>query len=237
MTWMDHALVLVFAFVWPVWGILQYRRFKERVRAGVPGARLAAYAETVIEQWLLVTAAAGLWIHLDRDWTWLGLRAIRSPASWLALAIAVLIGALFFLQSARIARRPETHEEARGALRSLVEMLPSHRSELTGFIALSVTAGVCEELLFRGVLGWYFATWLGTWAGHGLALVLFAGCHIYQGPAGAVRAFIVGGVLTGLYLWCGSLLPSMLLHASLDIASGWLAYEVLRERGPQPANA
>ncbi len=117
MTWMDHALVLAFAAVMLAWGYLYYQTYKERVRAGIPGARLAAYAQGMIEQWLLVAAVTALWIHRDRDWTWIGLSAPDSAGAALALAAAVLVGALLLLQAASVARRPETHERVRDAVR------------------------------------------------------------------------------------------------------------------------
>jgi uncharacterized protein len=238
MTWMDHALVLLFAVVLPAWGCLAYRSYKERVRAGIPGARLAAYAEGMIQEWLLVAAVTALWIHQDRDWAWIGLAAPDSSAGALALAAAGLIGALLLLQSAVVARRPETHERVRAAMRSSIEAVPVQRSDLTGFVALSLTAGVCEEILFRGVLPWYLAGYLGQWGAHGAAVVVFGAAHLFLGAGGAVRALLTGAVLAALYLWSGSLVPSIVLHALVDISSGWMAYEVLRERtveAPAPA--
>ncbi len=237
MTWMDHALVLAFALALPVYAYVNYEKFKARVRAGTPGERLGAYAEAMIEQWLLVSAAMALWIYLVRDWSWIGLQGLGSRETWFALGVAVLISAFFLLQSATVARRPETHDRVRGTLLSFAELLPAHRNELTGFVALSLTAGVCEEILFRGVLGWYFGNWLGAWGGQGVAVVVFGAAHLYLGVVGAVRAILAGAACAGLYLWCGSLIPSILLHAVIDISAGWMAYEVMRERPSQSAAA
>jgi uncharacterized protein len=234
MTWMDHALVLAFAAVGPAWGYRSYQKHKERVRAGIPGARLAAYTQGMIEQWLLVAAVVALWINRDRDWTWIGLVAPDSPGGALALAVAVLVGALLLLQTVSVARQPETHQRVRDTLRPFIEMVPVQRSDLTGFVAVSITAGVCEEILFRGMLGWYLTGPLGAWGAQAAVLVLFGAGHIYLGVQGAVRALLAGAVFAGLYLWSGSLVPSILLHALVDISSGWMAYEVLRER---PAEA
>ena len=66
-------------------------------------------------------------------------------------------------------------------------------------------------------------------------VALFGAAHLYQGAAGALGATLVGAVAAGLYLWCGSLVPSMLLHAAIDLSSGWMAYEVLRE--PRPCSS
>ena len=234
MTWMDHALVLSCALAWPLRSYLEYAKFKARVRAGIPGERLAGYARAMITQWLLVAATTALWIHLGRDWQWLGLTGLSERDSWMALGVAVLLAAFFLLQSASVARRPEMHEQVRKTMRPVAELLPVERTDLTGFLALSVTAGVCEEILFRGLLGWYFGSWLGLWGGQAVALAIFAAAHAYLGVGGAVRALIAGAAAAGSYVWSGSLVPSILLHAIVDISSGWMAYEVFH---PRPADS
>jgi membrane protease YdiL (CAAX protease family) len=40
---------------------------------------------------------------------------------------------------------------------------------------------------------------------------------------------VAGAAAAGLYLWSGSLIPSMLLHALIDLSSGWMGYIVLAE--------
>ncbi len=237
MTWLDHALVFMFAVGYPVWAYVDYQRLKARVRAGICGARLAAYADGMLSQWLLVSAVVALWIHSGRAFVEIGFSAPVTRDFLLALAAATAMGALLLLQSAHVVRRPETHAQVRGTMVKFVEVLPVQRTDLTGFIAMSVTAGICEEILFRGVLGWYFGHWLGPWAAHGVAVAIFGVAHLYQGPTGAARSALAGAVMAGLYLWSGSLLPSMLAHALVDITSGWMAYEVLRERGSETAAA
>jgi membrane protease YdiL (CAAX protease family) len=235
MTLWDHLLVLAFAIGWPAHGLLAYRSYLESVRRGVPGTRLAEYATAMLTQWLFVAAMAALWIHLDRDFTALGLVAPATVAAWGALGVSAGIGGLMVAQSAMVARHPETHEQARHALSTVAELLPRDRNDLSGFVALSITAGICEEILFRGLLPWYLAPLAGVWGGQGLALIVFTTAHLYLGVTASLRAGLAGAACAGLYLWSGSLVPGMLLHAALDVAAGWMAYEVLRERAPAAA--
>jgi membrane protease YdiL (CAAX protease family) len=231
-TWIDYALCLAFAVLWPLWGYWHYASYCERVRAGIPGVRLAGYAEAMITQWLFAAATVAVWIHLDRDWTALGLLGLDGTRFAPGLLVAIGLGGLMLAQSLMVARREETHAQVRASVLPSLEILPVGKSEFHGFVALSLTAGVCEELLFRGLLPWFLSHWLGVSGGQLVALVAFAVAHSFMGWSGVVRALLAGGVFAALYLWTGSLLPGMLLHATVDIASGWMAYVVLRERTP-----
>jgi membrane protease YdiL (CAAX protease family) len=145
---------------------------------------------------------------------------------WAALVAAGVLGGLLLVQSAAVQGRPETHAQVRQALAPMAEVLPADANDLRGFVALSLTAGICEELLFRGVLPWYLAHGIGFWGGQALALALFGAAHAYLGATAAARALGAGLVAAVLYVWSGSLLPSMLLHAVLDVAGGWMAYAI-----------
>ena len=46
-------------------------------------------------------------------------------------------------------------------LRAVEPILPKGAAELRWFTALSLTAGICEEILFRGYLIWYLDSYIG----------------------------------------------------------------------------
>ena len=227
-TWMDHLMVAGFA-AWPAVGYARRHAFLARVRANVPGARLAEYASTSIIEWLFVALAVAVWIRHARDWGALGLVAPAGWRAWAAIAAALVVGGFLVAQSAMVSARADTHAQVRAAMGPVADMMPVHRSDLTGFLALSVTAGICEEVLCRGYLPWYLAHWLGDWAAQAVALVAFGAAHLSLGATAAARAFLAGAVFAALYLWSGSLLPGMLLHALVDASSGWMGYTVLKD--------
>jgi membrane protease YdiL (CAAX protease family) len=84
---------------------------------------------------------------------------------------------------------------------------------------VAITAGVCEEVLYRGVVlvvAMLLAPGLPHWAlALGVAAV-FGLAHIYQGAAGVVVTTMMGAVLGLLVLATGSLLPAV-LHGAADL--------------------
>jgi membrane protease YdiL (CAAX protease family) len=87
------------------------------------------------------------------------------------------------------------------------------------FIALtiSVTAGVCEELIYRAYaitrmeqLGWTRAALVVPWA-------VWTAQHLYAGPPALLVIGAVGAPLVWLYRWKRSLWPVVVAHALYDI--------------------
>ncbi|MFI6453887.1 CPBP family intramembrane glutamic endopeptidase [Streptosporangium amethystogenes] len=102
---------------------------------------------------------------------------------------------------------------------AVTHLLPRTAVERWYAAGLSVTAGITEEIVFRGLL-----IAVGTGA-LGLskevaaccALAVFAAGHLYQGRRGMFMVTLAGFGLTLLYLRTGSLLMPILLHALIDL--------------------
>jgi membrane protease YdiL (CAAX protease family) len=97
-------------------------------------------------------------------------------------------------------------------------LLPRSRMELLVWMAVSLSAGFCEELVFRGYFQRQFQALTGSLAaGIALQAVLFGIGHSYEG-AWAVAKITVYGVLFGVLASSRkSLRPGMLAHAWSDI--------------------
>ena len=109
------------------------------------------------------------------------------------------------------------HQNAEAANQSVWFLLPQTSMEMGLWMLLSVTAGICEEAIYRG----YLQRQLGAltrhaWVGIALSAAAFGGAHLYQGVRrGAVIA--VAGVLFGWFAeWRKTVRPGMFAHALQD---------------------
>ena len=226
---LDHLLFLVLAVVHPVLGYFSFRRLLRRIAAGERIDRAHLYNMTMIGHWTLFAVALALWAGASRDWQTLGL-GLDLDARFLAGIALTVVGIVFLL---RQVRDIDTADQAdirtvHRALGKLEVIIPRNGNELGRFYALSTTAGIVEELLWRGYIIWYLAWFVPTWAAALLSAVLFGIAHAYQGPANLPRITLVGLAFAGLYLLTGSVWLPMILHAAVDILQGRMAYGVLR---------
>jgi membrane protease YdiL (CAAX protease family) len=187
--------------------------------------------------WVLAAAGVALWLGTSRSFELLGLNFPTGWRLWTSSGLVLVLAGLYLPTIAKIAKVNSAQRTAlRARFGSLVTMLPRTRGELSWFVALSVTAGVCEEFVFRGYLIWVFHPFFGLWGAAAVSLLVFAAAHAYQGAGGALKSGLLGALLTAVMMAFGSLLPAIVLHALIDIASGVVAWLVLREvPGEHPA--
>jgi membrane protease YdiL (CAAX protease family) len=97
-------------------------------------------------------------------------------------------------------------------------MLPGNRAERALALAVAASAGICEELVYRGLLIAVGVGLLGlpAVAAAALSCLVFGLAHLYQGVGGVIGSTLVGAVLAAVYLVGASLLAPVLLHALLD---------------------
>jgi len=223
----DHlifALLLLFPLVELRW---TWPRYLARLAANVPNARLNFYRAILLEEWIAVAALIAYWAWMRRPWS--ALLLIPSTPMRFAggMTVVVVLCALLMLQKKAILARPEVMQKVRKKLAYSEPLLPHTGAERRRFHAVSFTAGVCEEALFRGFLLWYFAAWAGVWPAAVLSAIVFGLGHVYLGVRQIPNTAIIGLVMAALAILSGSLWPAMLLHAAIDWNSGELGFLTL----------
>jgi membrane protease YdiL (CAAX protease family) len=100
---------------------------------------------------------------------------------------------------------------------------PSGFVEIFLWILLSVSAGICEEIVFRGYLQQQFrAATRSLAAAVVLQGILFGLVHAYQGWKQVIVIVPLGILYGALVAWRGNLRASIIAHAWSDIFEGWL---------------
>jgi uncharacterized protein len=221
-TIVQHGLVCFLVVVAPLWDRYEIPRLKSSTD---PRQKIRFYAKIVAASWVCAIVAAltvGLAtvVRIPKrpgEVAWLdpGTRSgIFLQGLTAGILIALIVPAVLALWSEKIRRK------AGKAARKLAFLLPSTPQERRWWWLVCVTAGISEEIVYRGFLLDYFhgSPFHGslTWALVGSSVVFGIG-HLYQGLAGAVQTSVIGFLFGAIFLATGNLLLPVLLHAFLDL--------------------
>jgi len=206
----------------PLIGRWSQRRFARALRRD-PDARLRRYRRTAALEWLLaalalllVAAAPGLTLAQ------LGVRPPGLDGSAGAFTVGSVSGlvatvAVFAVVRRRLHLAPSAQPVAP---EPVLALLPRTLRERRSFAALALTAGCCEEVLYRGLfvaVGTALVSGLGPLTAVAASAVAFGVAHLYQGPWGMLSTGVLGGCLAVLYVGTGSLLLPVCYHVLLDL--------------------
>lgn len=236
--WPDHALFLVLVLLGPLWGsMVGFRRLMRASSDDLPRVRRSVYRTAIVVQWTLTIATLAWWWATRRPWETIGLvPKANLGLAGVAIGFAIVL-VLVLRQRAQALHDDEALEEVRRKLSRLERMMPRAPGELSAFYRLSITAGICEEVLYRGFLIWYLSHVFGLIPSVIVAAAIFGLGHAYQGPRGVLTTGLVGAFFGAVYAIAGSLFVPMLMHALMDMHSGNLGYAAFRRGDELEAEA
>ncbi|MGB6133936.1 MAG: CPBP family intramembrane glutamic endopeptidase [Acidobacteriaceae bacterium] len=105
--------------------------------------------------------------------------------------------------------------------KTVLALAPHSAVELLVWIGLALSAGFCEEFVFRGYFLRQFSSPLhAVWLGVLVSSLLFGIAHGYQGIGGMLSIAVYGAIFCVLALLRSSLRPGMIAHAWQDIFTG-----------------
>ncbi|MFE3454416.1 CPBP family intramembrane glutamic endopeptidase [Nonomuraea sp. NPDC059194] len=212
-------LVIHLAVVSPLLGRRTYTALREN-RSLYTRMNLAWIAEL----WAIaLVALAIVGLSPDLDVTGIGL----VPAEDLSTVLGMVVGAAVVAVGVGLVLRfKKVTMPGQAAFEALI---PRTASERWLALGLAISAGVCEEIVYRGVLISGFMSILDVPrpVAAGLALAVFVLGHLYQGWRGMTMVGLAGFSLTMLYFSTGSLILPIILHILVDVRSllvtPWLA--------------
>lgn len=179
------------------------------------------YVLTMAFEWaMLGIVLLGVRLHGTPLSTVLGERwkSIREVARDIGIAVAFLIVSALVLS---ISLGHPGESAPNGIVQAI---LPHGPLESILWIGVSVSAGICEEAIFRGYLQrQLIALTRSPVAGILLTALAFGFGHAYKGVVGAVQIAVFGALFGILAYWRRSVRPGMIAHAFTDSFAGVMA--------------
>ena len=235
MHFVDHVFVILLFVVQPICGAWAFRRYLRKIEAGEPADRIKLYRETSVIEWLALAVLATAWYLLGRPIADLGFVPPDGIGFFAGIGLLILVSGLL-AYSWLSAKTMSVKEKAKHveALGDLVHFLPRNERDYRSFFALSMTAGVVEEIIYRGFVIWYLVQFMPNWGAVIVSSVFFGLGHSYQGAAGMLRTGLAGLGFGVFYLFTGSIWLPIIGHALFDILQGRAIVEVLRQHSERP---
>lgn len=216
------AFLLVILVVWAFAG----RITVDRMQAAANPHRMRFYLLTILVEWLVFAyVLAGVRRHGNST-------QIVLEARWRSFGQFVRdlgIAAAFWILAALILFMVALLVDAGSGRRNLQFLLPRDGAELALWIALSISAGVCEETIFRGYLQRQLIVFTKSApAGILFSAAVFGLGHMYQGSRMTIVIGVYGVMFGVLAHWRGSVRPGMIAHGWQDSITGLVGLLKLR---------
>jgi membrane protease YdiL (CAAX protease family) len=204
------VFVLLVLGVYAYWATIR----AARAQAGLGPDRPTMYLRTIFFELLFLgIVVVGVKLRGGSLQSVLGQRWKSAGQVFLDLGIGI---ALLFL-STLLAAILGGHQHSNAAEQSIRFLLPQTSVELGIWMLLSITAGICEEAIYRGYLQKQLgALTRNVWVGIALSAAAFGGAHLYQGVRRAAVIAVSGVLFGAIAQWRKTVRPGMFAHALQD---------------------
>jgi len=221
----DWLLLATIVAVVPAYSYFNRRRLETIANAN----RRSLYLRSMVVLWLLASVTVYAWWRHDRPFDALGFQLVPGIVTTSAEIVCVMAALAIVLRLRKMATwQPEKLAALRAHLGKTALVAPRTKGELAWFLGLALTAGICEELLYRGYFFAVAAPFITVYGAAAASAIVFGLGHMYQGWRGVALTAAVGLFLGAFYFLTGSIVFPMILHVLIDINGGVSGYLLLR---------
>jgi len=233
----DHLIALFFGLLLPVLsGVRSAQAFKT-LRLN-KWQRKRFYLSNSLFLWMITLVVLASWFLHGRDAELLGIT--RFPfISTPVLLFTLLFAGLYTADSFHSLRNTSSVEKIKEDWKQRAPFLPVDKNELPAYIIMCITAGICEEIIFRGFLITYvrsffeLSRYATTWAVV-IPAIVFAAAHYYQEMKAVVKIALLSVLFGFIFIYSGSLWIVIVLHFGIDLVGGLLSIRYLDEEKEEP---
>jgi len=232
--WIDHILAFIFCIAIPIYGGIQRRKGFSNITF-TSEQKKQMYIAGSFSLFIMGAAVMIVWLLFNRPLAEIGLTQPSNLKSW--WWIAIVFALIYVFDTAITLSSKKGMDKAVDNWKKRTPFLPTKNHELPEYLLMCFSAGVFEEIVYRGYLVsycWYLFE--GANYQQALAICLpafaFSVAHFYQGGKAVVKIFVLAIVFGHLFIYSGSLLMVMILHFLVDAIGGLLTIKYIRDEEP-----
>lgn len=225
LTLADHIVFGLLAFVLPLFALFRVRPAVVHIPSDTR-LKIKLYWANSMALWVGGLIIIGLWLFTGRSFATVGFQAPihENFPEW--MLITACFALLYLFDAMTSWAEPEWHPSA--------GLLPVNWREFRHFgTVVSLSAGICEEIVFRGFIIFYLLALFegGAYAVEAAIIgsaVLFGVVHAYQGGFALLKIVLLAALFAWIYVLTRSLYLLIFLHFAIDFVGGLLS--VLKTR-------
>ena len=219
----DHLLVWVFGIILPFLSGLQSQKLSGSIQFNKE-SRKSLYLSNSLMLAIAGSVILIVWTAKQRAFKFLGFTLPSTEHQNLVFLLVFIflagytIDLYFCARKIRQSKKEETWFEKSS-------FLPESFKELPAYIVLCLSAGIFEEIIYRGFMVTYFLPLFSSqadipWVAIIAPSILFSLAHKYQGWDAVVKIFIFSLLLGSIFILSKSIYPTMALHFLIDLIGG-----------------
>ena len=231
----DHILVLIYGLVIPFMsGVKSLENF-ENIQFTEAIRRRFYLANSLFLFLAAVVILVTWWLH-DRPFDAMGFRlSIDVKNQELTFSLIALLAILYAGDLLMSIRKWKKRDLTVDTLDDTTPFLPRKLRELPAYIVMCISAGVFEEIIYRGYMVTYFLPEYNFSTGLPILAVtapafLFSLAHYYQGWQAVLKIFLLSLLLGIIFLSSGSIWVVMIIHFLIDLIGGLVAMRLMKSQ-------
>ena len=232
--WIDHILALIFCVGIPLYGAIQ----RPKAFSGITFTseqKKQFYISGSFSLFLLGAVTMIVWLLFRRPLNEIGLTQPHSFRLWWWMPLVIVF--IYLLDLVTTLSSKNGRQETIDNFKKRTPFLPTKSNELPEYILLCFSAGVFEEIVYRGYLVTYCWYLFDGFDNQPLLAVIlpafaFSIAHFYQGSKAVIKIFVLALFFGYLFVYSGSLLVVMILHFLVDAVGGLLTMKYIKDDDP-----
>jgi len=231
----DHILVLIYGLVIPfISGVKSLENF-DNIQF-TESLRRRFYLSNSLFLCLASLPILVSWGLHDRPFDAMGFRlSLDVDNRPLTFGMITLLAVLYTADLIISIRKWEKRDSSLDTLDETTPFLPKSLRELPAYIVMCISAGVFEEIIYRGFMVTYFLPEYNFSDGLPILAVtapafLFSLAHYYQGWQAVLKIFLLSMLLGIIFLSSGSIWVVMIIHFLIDLIGGLVAMKLLKNQ-------
>lgn len=219
MIWTTILAVLI-GVIYPTYFLLTYKKTNNNIKRDNK-YRLIDYKQTILLFWALAVL-----IIINYFITQLPQLNLYPNFTIIGIIVSILVLVFSVLQYKSSNITSDKLIIIKDKMKDVYHYLPKTRKEFDWFITLSISAGICEEIVFRLFLFEFLKDNANLLIAFVLANIIFAITHIGMGKQNIISSFILGLLFSAIYYYTQNIWIAVFLHIAIDINGGILGYRM-----------